>query len=139
MSEQGPLSATPAGPAGRRVLLVEDNDLVAYSLASVLRRAGFRVDVAHTGSAALEAAAARPPDVALVDLGLPDMDGYGLARLLREREGLRGVALVALTGCGGDDSRRRSEEAGFAHHVSKPVDPGELRRLVLAARGADSV
>jgi CheY-like chemotaxis protein len=120
-------------PGGLRVLLVEDNDLVAYGLASLLRRAGHCVQVAPDGSAALAAASAFPPDVALVDIGLPDIDGCDLAARFRTDEGLRGVVLVALTGLGDDGSRRRSEEAGFTHHLVKPVAPQELLALLAGA------
>jgi DNA-binding response OmpR family regulator len=129
-------AATATGPAPPlRVLLVEDDELVAYSLAALLRQKGHRVDVARTGQAALEAASASLPHLALVDIGLPDMDGYQVAGRFRGQETLRGVLLVALTGWSDDESRRRGEEAGFTYHLVKPVDFDGLRGVL--ARVAD--
>jgi CheY-like chemotaxis protein len=117
-------------PAGLSILLVEDNDLVAHSLAAVLRRQGHEVRTAATGQAALEAAGAVPPDVALVDINLPDIDGYEVGRRLRDRGGRRDVLLVALTGQSDDASRERSETAGFACHLTKPVSFADLERVL---------
>jgi CheY-like chemotaxis protein len=117
-------------PAGLRILLVEDRELVAYSVAAVLRRKGHDVQVAVTGTAALEAARADPPDVALVDLGLPDIDGYEVGRRLRNHADSRGVLLVALTGQSDDDSRERSQKAGFRCHLTKPVSFADLERVL---------
>ena len=130
----------PAAPL--RVLLVEDDELVAFSLAALLRQKGHRVDVAHTGQAALEAASASRPHLALVDIGLPDMDGYQVAGRLRGQDALQEVMLVALTGWSDEESRERGREAGFACHLAKPVDFDGLRNvLALAAtsRAAGSV
>lgn len=127
----------PTVPAeALRVLLVEDDELVAYSLAALLRQRGYRVDVAHTGAAALEAASACRPCVALVDIGLPDMDGYEVAGRVREQDSLRGVMLVALTGLSDDESRRRSAEAGFACHLIKPIDFDGLHGVLARAAAA---
>jgi CheY-like chemotaxis protein len=133
----------PAAPAAEvallgslRVLLVEDDELVAYSLATLLRRQGHRVDVAHTGAAALAVASSCLPHVALVDIGLPDMDGYEVAGRVRQQEGLRGVLLVALTGRSDDESRRRSVEAGFACHLAKPIDFDGLHGVLARAAAA---
>ena len=117
----GKEDVAPTALTSLRVLLVEDNEMVAHSLAALLRRGGHRVDVAHTGAAALDAAGACPPHLALVDIGLPDRSGYEVATRLRRQEQLCGVLLVALTGQGDDETRRLGEEAGFACLLSKPI------------------
>jgi CheY-like chemotaxis protein len=137
MVRQDTDAAETAAPApALRVLLVEDDELIAYSLAALLRRHGYRVDVAHTGGAALAAANACPPHVALVDINLPDMDGFEVAHRFRGQEGLREVVLVALTGLIDDECRRRSERAGFADHLTKPVDFDGLNNVLLKAAAA---
>jgi signal transduction histidine kinase/CheY-like chemotaxis protein len=121
-----------AGPAGqsRRVLVVDDNRDSADSLALLLRLAGHAVQVAYDGRAALEAARAAPPEAVLLDIGLPGMDGYAVARRLREELGAQRVLLVAISGYGQEDDRVRSREAGFDHHLVKPVDPDAVRALL---------
>jgi DNA-binding response OmpR family regulator len=130
-----PAGVPPAPLPSLRVLLVEDNEMVARSLAALLRRGGHRVDVAHTGAAALDAAGACPPHLALVDIGLPDMSGFEVATRLRRQEGLCGTLLVALTGQGDDETRRLGEQAGFACVLSKPVNFDRLD-LVLSQAAA---
>ncbi len=132
--------ATPPGPepgpttggsaAGRRILVVDDNADSADSLAELLQFWGHEVRTAHSGAEALDAARDFRPDAVLLDLGMPDMNGYEAARLLRDRAGLNGTAFIALTGYGQDAERRRSAEAGFQAHLVKPVDPEELRKLL---------
>jgi CheY-like chemotaxis protein len=117
-----------------RVLLVEDNPLVAYSLAAVLRAKGHHVEVAPSGEGALEAMTSPPPHLALVDIGLPGIDGYEVARRFRARDEWRDVVLAALTGASDDDSRRQAEEAGFVWHLVKPVRFEELEQLLSVAR-----
>jgi len=124
-----------AAGAGVRVLIVDDNVDAARSLALMLRCEGHDVAVAHEGCAALEAACYRPPEVIFLDLGLPGMDGYEVARALR-RAGLSEVLLVALTGYGQEEDRRRTQEAGFDHHLVKPADSTEIRRLLAERRRA---
>jgi two-component system CheB/CheR fusion protein len=126
--EEGP----PDAAAGRRVLVVDDNADAAECLAWVLRARGHEVCTAHDGVAALEAARGSRPEVVLLDIGLPRMDGYEVARRLRREPGLEKVLLVALTGYGHEDDRRRSRAAGFDHHLVKPADPAELTRLLAA-------
>jgi CheY-like chemotaxis protein len=125
--------APPAVAPSLRVLVVEDNELVAYSLAALLRRGGHWVDVAHTGAAALEAADASPPNLALVDIGLPDMTGYEVAARLRGQQGQRRTLLVALTGQNDDEAHRLGEEAGFACLLSKPVNFDGLHGILSQA------
>jgi PAS domain S-box-containing protein len=127
-----PAAAAPRAGAGGplRVLVVDDNVDAAKALEQLLRLTGHEVSVAHDGPAALAAAAAAPPDLVLLDIGLPGMDGYAVAARLRAA-GHADTALVALTGYGREDDRRRSRDAGFDHHLVKPIGFGQLRRLVL--------
>ena len=113
--------------ASRRVLVVDDNQDAALTLKKALERLGYAVAVAYDGPAALHTATAFEPDIALLDLGLPVMDGYELALRLREQ---RSVHLVAVTGYGQESDRRRSAKAGFQEHLVKPVDLVSLARVV---------
>jgi PAS domain S-box-containing protein len=117
----------------RRVLVVDDNVDAAESLAMVLRMMGHQARTAHNGQAALAAAQEFQPQVALLDIGLPGMDGYEIARRFRRQPGLGQALLVALTGYGQEDDRRRSREAGFDHHLVKPVDLDALQQLLAGA------
>ncbi len=121
---------TPAAQRVVRVLLVDDNVDAAQSLAMLLRLSGHEVAVAHDGPTALQAAEAQPPEVALLDISLPGMDGYELARRLRSQPALGRPLLIALTGWGLEEERRRSKEAGFDHHLLKPVDLATLQGLL---------
>ena len=122
----------PAGPQGGslKVLVVEDNVDTAESLAMLLRFSGHEVRAVHTGPKALQAAQAEPPDVILLDIGLPGMDGYEVARRLREQQGAGSAHLIAMTGYGQESDRKRSREAGFDHHLVKPVEPARLQELL---------
>jgi CheY-like chemotaxis protein len=113
-----------------RVVVVEDNADAAESLLMLLELLGHRVRVFHDGLSALEAVRTDAPDVMLVDIGLPGMDGYEVARRAREEPGLRKAVLVALTGYGRDDDRNRAIAAGFDYHLAKPIDVGELQLLI---------
>ena len=117
----------------RRILVVDDNVDSAETMAEILKLWGHEVQTAHDGAAALEAARAHRPDAVLLDVGLPVMDGYEIARRLRQ-EGLA-ILLVAVTGFGTAEDRRRAEEAGFDTHLTKPVSPDALRRVL---RGGDA-
>ena len=112
-----------------RVLIVDDNQDAAESLAILLRLAGCDVRTAHDGLEAVGAAAVFRPDVAILDLGLPGLNGYEVARRIRKEQGT-GVRLIAVTGWGQDEDRRRTAAAGFDHHLTKPVELDELRRLL---------
>jgi CheY-like chemotaxis protein len=115
---------------GRRILVVEDNDDTAETLALLLRIHGHEVRVAHDGPAALAEVADWLPRVVFLDLNLPGgMDGFEAARQLRSRNG-RAVRLVALTGCGHDTDRQRAEEAGFDDYLVKPAGLEELVRAM---------
>jgi PAS domain S-box-containing protein len=117
----------------RRVLVVDDNVDAAESLAVLLRMAGHEVYTAHGGLAALEAAQVHRPEVVLLDLGMPGMDGLEVARRLRQDLGLKDTLLLALTGYGHEEDRRHSQEAGFDAHLVKPVDLDTLHTLLAQA------
>jgi signal transduction histidine kinase/CheY-like chemotaxis protein len=114
------------------VLLVEDNEDIRTTLAELLRRRGHDVVEAENGEGAIEIARGRGPDVALVDIGLPGLDGFEVARRLREVA--PAIRLVAMTGYGSPDDRRRGAEAGFAAHLVKPVDFDGLAHLLASLR-----
>jgi two-component system CheB/CheR fusion protein len=126
----GECGPSPPPCPSRRVLVVDDNVDAAESLAMVLRVGGHEVCTAHDGLAALNAAEQFQPEVVLLDIGLPKVDGYEVARRLRERAGSEQVLLVAVTGYGQEEDRRRAEEAGFDAHLVKPADPFALHRLL---------
>jgi PAS domain S-box-containing protein len=120
----------PAAGRGVRVLVVEDNVDAAESLAALLRLWRHDVQVVHDGLEAIEAARRQQPEVVLLDIGLPGLDGYQVARKLRDEVGLDHALLVAMTGYGQPEDRRRSREAGIQHHFVKPVEPDVLRNLL---------
>jgi signal transduction histidine kinase/CheY-like chemotaxis protein len=125
-----PQLADVAAPDAGSVLVVDDNHDAADSLGELLGAMGLGVQVAYSGEQALQAAAGRHFDVAVLDIGMPGMDGCELARRLRERPGLQALRLIALTGWGQDTDRARFASAGFDHHLLKPVDPDALLDLV---------
>lgn len=131
-----PASKTPEPPgktspsgARLRILVVDDNVDAAETMAILLRLLGHEVTTVHDGYAALEAAASMEPQVVLLDIGLPGLDGYEVCRRLR-RDRLKQSVIVAMTGYGQDDDRQRSQKAGFDAHLVKPVDPEELQPLL---------
>ncbi len=119
---------TPAVP--RRILLADDNADALESLATVLRLRGHEVFSAPNGAVALATAVRQMPEVALLDIGMPLLDGYEVARRIRAQEWGKGVTLVALTGWGQESDRRRSQEAGFDTHLVKPLDLDKLTALL---------
>jgi two-component system CheB/CheR fusion protein len=124
-------SGGQSGPdRGKRVLVVEDHRDSAEMLCEVLQAYGCVTRVAHDGPPALEAALSFKPDIALVDISLPQMDGYEVARRIRLLPGLGEIKLVALTGHSEAAHQSQSAQAGFDLHLVKPVDPEELRRLI---------
>jgi signal transduction histidine kinase len=133
----GPDAGAPAeadnGVRPLRVLVVDDNKDAASSLAMLLQLKGHQVALAHDGPAALDAARAQRPEVVILDIALPGMDGYEVARRLRDEEGTRQALLVAMTGYGQEDDRSRSRQAGFNHHLVKPVDFTDLQKLFAEA------
>ena len=127
----GAQAAEPArAPAAKRVLVVDDNIDAAVTLGHLLRSLGHEVQVVHDGATALKAADELRPDVVLLDIGMPGMDGYEVARRLRTAHKDRRFRIVAITGWGQDADRQRAKEAGFDVHLVKPVDPSLLVRML---------
>jgi two-component system CheB/CheR fusion protein len=118
-----------------RILVADDNHDSAESLGMLLELAGHQVRLAYDGQEALDAAGLFLPDVMLLDIGLPKLDGFEVASRLRQDPRYDGMLLVAVTGYGTDGDRERARAAGFDHHLVKPVDPKELRELIA---GSDS-
>jgi PAS domain S-box-containing protein len=121
---------TPRDRGPLRVLVVEDNVDAAESVALLLRLYGHEVQVVHTGPAGLEAAHAFRPNVVLLDIGLPGMDGYEVAKRLRQDAELKRVPLIAMTGYSREEDRSRSREVGIDQHLVKPVEPEKLHQLL---------
>jgi PAS domain S-box-containing protein len=132
--EPAAVTAMPAPPErpprSLRVLVVEDNHDAAESLRMLLELYGYEVAVAHTGPEGVEAARQWRPDVVLCDIGLPELDGYGVVRELRRDPATAGARVIAVTGYGNDEDRLRSREAGFDAHLTKPADPVALQVLL---------
>ena len=114
----------------RRILVVDDNRDSAISLGMMLKLMGNETHTAHDGLAAIEAAEKFRPDMILLDIGLPNMNGYDACRIIRQQPWSKGIVIVALTGWGQDSDRRRSGEAGFDHHLVKPVEIDALAKLL---------
>jgi CheY-like chemotaxis protein len=124
-------SNEPTEVATKRVLVVDDNADAAGSLAMLLELDGHQTRVAHHGAGALAAVAEFEPDVVFLDIGLPDISGYEVARRLRESMSAPGrPRLIALTGWGADEDRRQAKAAGFDAHLVKPVEPEQLRAML---------
>ena len=121
-------------PADLRVLVVDDNRDAADTMAEVLRLLGCAVRTAYDGPQALALAAEFLPQLVLLDLDMPGMSGYEVARTLRSRAGDQQPLAAAVTGYGAPEDRRRTHEAGFDAHLAKPVDPAQLQRLIARAR-----
>jgi CheY-like chemotaxis protein len=113
-----------------RILVVEDNRDTADSLRLLLVLSGYEVAVAYSGPDGGKAAEQYRPDVVLCDIGLPGLDGYGVAQKLRDNSTTARARLIAVTAYGEDEDRRRSHEAGFEHHLVKPVGPNALLRVL---------
>jgi len=120
------LKITPA----RRILVVDDNEDSAESLTILLSLGGHQTHPAYDGLEAIEAAEMFKPEVILLDIGLPKLNGFEVARKIREHPWGQTMMLVALTGWGQEEDRRRAREAGFNHHLTKPVDPLALSNLL---------
>jgi signal transduction histidine kinase len=135
-----PAEARPADPAraheaheessARRILVVEDNADAAATMRDFLELSGHEVELASSGTDGVKAARQFHPEIVLCDLGLPGMDGYQVAAALRQDPDTASAKLIAVTGYGRDEDRRKSKEAGFDQHLTKPVDPAQLRRLL---------
>jgi PAS domain S-box-containing protein len=119
---------------GHRLLVVDDNMDAAVSLAMLLRLNGHEVRIAHDGPSALDVISEYVPDVIFLDIGMPGMDGYEVARRIRKKPGMENRVLVALTGWGQQEDRRRTKEAGFDHHLVKPAEPTVVEELLVRLR-----
>ena len=126
-----PLAVPEAVTAnGRRILVVDDDVDAAEALGELLRDYGHDVATAHDGPQALDNARLHRPDIVLLDISIPEMDGYEVAKRIRSELGLGHALLIALTGYGEDRHRRLAREAGFDQHVTKPVDASALEELL---------
>lgn len=132
------VAAPAVGLAAQRMLVVDDNADAANSLAMLLRHLGADVEVATDGKGALDQFALYEPDVVLLDIGMPGMDGYEVARTLRSTYPARRPVIVALTGWGQEGDRRLARDAGFDHHLIKPADIGALSTLLASLTTADA-
>jgi CheY-like chemotaxis protein len=120
----------------RRILVVDDNQDSADTLAKLLHIMGNEVSTAYDGLGAVEAATAFRPNLVLLDIGLPKLNGYDAARRIQDQRGGDEIVLVALTGWGQEHDRRRSKEAGFDQHMTKPVEYETLKKLLNALPSA---
>jgi CheY-like chemotaxis protein len=111
-------------------LIVDDNRDNADSLARLLRLMGNDTRTAYDGQEGVEVARTFHPDVMLLDIGLPKLDGYEACRRIREQSWSKSAVMIAVTGWGQEEDRRRSHEAGFDHHMVKPVDPHDIMKLL---------
>ena len=119
----------------RRVLVADDNEDSAETLSLLLQTLGNEVRTVHDGLRAVEESESFRPHVALLDIGMPGLDGYEVARLIRSKPWGEGIVLIALTGWGEEEDRRLAREAGFDRHLLKPVDIAPLREALAVADG----
>lgn len=131
-SESELVSSVETQPASqpRRILIADDSRDSAESLAELLRMKGYEVQVAYDGRQALAAAETYMPDIALLDLGMPELTGYEVCRSVRQQPWGAKMIIIAQTGWGQEDDRRRASHAGFDHHLVKPIDLGLLFNLL---------
>jgi PAS domain S-box-containing protein len=125
--------------SGKRILLADDNRDAAESLAIILRMEGHEVELVHDGQEALDKFAHRPPDIALLDIGMPRQNGYDVARQIRQIPAGKDVLLIAVTGWAQDSDKERARAAGFDHHLTKPIEPEALIGLVGGSQVGESV
>jgi len=123
-------AVAPTTSARRRILVVDDNEDAANTLAMILKLEGHEIDTAYSGAQALERVDEFMPDIVLLDIGLPELDGLQVAARIRANPKFRRVRLVAITGYGKDADRARTREAGFSSHLVKPVDFADLKRAL---------
>lgn len=124
-SSQTSIATQPA----RRIVVADDNVDGALTMSMLLESDGHEVHLAHSGTKALESIQRLKPDIAILDIGLPDIDGYQVAQHIRHEAWGESILLIAVTGWGQAEDRRRAIAAGFDHHMTKPVDPNELKAL----------
>jgi CheY-like chemotaxis protein len=125
-----PAAVANGATAKRRILVVDDNADAAESLAALLSIGGHETRMAHDGPEALQQAERFHPDVVFLDIGMPTLDGHETAKLIRRQPWGKAMVLVALTGWGQSEDRRRSKDAGFNHHLVKPADPAVVEKLL---------
>ncbi len=135
LSSAASTSGAAAGPNGeaRRILVVDDNIDAAETLSMLLESLGHDIRTAHTGPAALQTALEFGPDLVLLDIGLPGLSGYEVARRFRGHEKLASAMLVAVTGWGSDEDRRKASEAGFDVHLTKPIEMNAIESVLAKA------
>jgi CheY-like chemotaxis protein len=126
------MATTDSSSGAVRVVIVEDNRPAADSMQSLLDLCGYDVRVAYTGPDGVHVAEEWPPDFVLCDIGLPGLDGYGVATALRHHPATIRTHLIAISAYGSEEARERSREAGFERHLTKPVDPDALLGLLAA-------
>lgn len=136
-ASQDQRAASPVARTARKILVVDDNVDAADTLRSLLGMDGFDVEAVYDGLSAVETSASTRPDVVVMDIGMPGMDGYDAARAIRQQPGGKNVVLIALTGWGQSTDRQRASQAGFNHHLVKPVEY-ELLMSCLQEQVADS-
>jgi CheY-like chemotaxis protein len=134
-SNRIPLDPSVTHLTDQRVLVVDDTRDAAVSLGQLLQLLGVPVRVTHDGPSALEMLESYRPSVVLLDIGMPGMDGYEVARRIRRRPAGRDVTLIAQTGCGQEEDRHRTRNAGFDHHLLKPANINALRSILLSLHG----
>ena len=131
------IGANDGTAPARRVLLVDDSVDAAEALSMLLETLGHEVRTMHDGTSALAIVDEFRPEAVILDIGLPGMDGFALARELRKLPSAHDVLLIALTGYGGDEDRLRARAAGFDHHLVKPVSFADLEDLIARSFGPD--
>lgn len=119
-----------------RILVADDDEDAVVTLTALLHEEGYRVRGVHRGAEVLQAVFDFAPDVVLLDIGMPEMSGYDVARTLRERYGSARPALIAVTGRTGRVDKQQARAAGFEHHVGKPYEPRDLLQLIGEISGA---
>ena len=134
MPDVNPLPVTPSAAAPRRfkILVVDDNHDSALSMAMMLQIMGHETRTAHDGESAVSTAETFLPEVILLDIGLPKLNGYEVAQRIRETTWGQTMYLIAVTGWGQDEDRQRSSEVGLNLHMVKPVEPAALEKLLAA-------
>jgi CheY-like chemotaxis protein len=125
-----PAETTKLSGPSLRVMVVDDNIDTADFLVTLLEASGHDVRMAHDGPSSLKAALAFQPDVVLLDIGLPGLDGFEVAKRLRQQTALNGIVLVAMTGYGQESDRQRSLDAGFNHHLVKPTAFSKVQQIL---------
>jgi PAS domain S-box-containing protein len=138
LSKAAPTSSAHAGPK-RRILVVDDNVDAAMTVSTLLKTWGHEVHSVHTGVRAIEEVQNFRPEIVLLDIGLPGMSGYDVARQLRSEPSSKGVIIAALTGYGQESDRQRAFEAGFDYHLTKPPDPNLLASLLISPKSRDPI